>query len=188
MEVILIESVMGLGRPGDQVKVKDGYARNYLFPGAKAVPVSADVMRNLGKLKQRAQEEERAMLSSMEEIKAKLDGQILEIAARATEEGHLFGSVTDKDVQAALESAGWNLPPRCVRMDHLKEAGEAEVEVHLYGEISAQVKVSVVPVDQDGNVIETGGSQAEEGAAEGEGESDTEGETEAPADENASTT
>ena len=50
------------------------------------------------------------------------------------------------------------------------------------------MKVSVVPVDQDGNVIETGGSQAEEGAAEGEGESDTEGETEAPADENASTT
>jgi large subunit ribosomal protein L9 len=155
MEVVLIESVFGLGRPGDQVKVKSGYARNYLFPHAKAVPVSADVMRNLGKLKERADEEERAMISSMEELRAKLAGTVVEITARATEEGHLFGSVTDKDIQSVLARDGWSLPPRSVRLEgHVKEAGDTTVEVHLYGEISADIQVRVVPVDGDGNPID----------------------------------
>ena len=152
MELILLETVEGLGRPGDQVTVRPGYARNYLLPRRKAVQVSADVMRNLSKLKAKAEAEERAMISTMEDLAKRISGFQVQIPARATEEGHLFGSVTDKDVHAALGVAGWTLPLRAVRMAaHLKEAGLAEVALHLHGEITATIKVEVVPVDAEGN-------------------------------------
>jgi len=155
MELILLESVEGLGRPGDQIKVRAGYARNYLLPRRKAVPVSADVLRNLSKLKAKAEAEERATVSTMEELARRIGGFKLQIPARATEEGHLFGSVTDKDVHAGLLAAGWTLPLRAVRLEsHLKDAGLAEVPLHLYGEITATIQVEVVPVDAEGNRIE----------------------------------
>ncbi|HVQ26211.1 MAG TPA: 50S ribosomal protein L9 [Planctomycetota bacterium] len=154
MELILLETVEGLGRPGDQVKVRPGYARNFLLPTHKAVPVSADVLRNLSKLKAKAEAEERAMVSTMEELAKRIAGFQVQIPARATEEGHLFGSVTDKDVHAALGAAGWTLPLRAVRLAaHLKDAGIAEVPLHLHGEITATIKVEVLPVDAEGNRI-----------------------------------
>lgn len=167
MDLILLESVEGLGRPGDQVKVKSGYGRNFLLPAGMAVPVSADALRGIGKLKQKADAEERAMLSSMEEMGQKIAGVEVEISSRATMEGHLFGSVTEKDVHAAFVAAGWQLPARAVRMEtHLKECGPADVLLHLYGEITAEVKVVVVPVDAEGVRIELDSDEAE--AAEGE--------------------
>ena len=154
MELILLETVEGLGRPGDQVKVRSGYARNFLLPKRKAVPVSADVLRNLSKLKAKAEAEERAMVSTMEDLAKRISGFQVQIPARATEEGHLFGSVTDKDVHAALGAAGWTLPLRAVRLAmHPKHAGIAEVPLHLHGEITATVKVEVVRVDAEANKI-----------------------------------
>jgi large subunit ribosomal protein L9 len=161
MELILLQSVEGLGRPGDQVRVKSGYGRNYLMPYGKAVPLSADALRGIGKLKARAEEEERALLTTMEELVQKLSGFVVKITARATEEGHLFGSVTDKDVMAALAAAGWHqLPSRAVRMpSHIKEAGVTEVTLHLYGTLTAAVQVDVVAVDSEGNVIDIGAAR-----------------------------
>jgi large subunit ribosomal protein L9 len=168
MELILLQSVEGLGRPGDQVKVRDGYARNFLLPKGKAVPLSANALRGLSKLKQKADEEEKALLSTMEELAKKLEGTVLKINARATEEGHLFGSVTERDVHAALTTAGWNVPTRSVRMlSHLKQSGMADVPLHLHGSIVTTVKVEVVPVDVEGNIIDVVAppSQAEAPAA-----------------------
>jgi large subunit ribosomal protein L9 len=154
MELILLETVEGLGRPGDQVKVRAGYARNFLVPQGKAVPVSADVLRNLSKLKAKAEAEERAVVSTMADLAQRIAGFQVQIMARATEEGHLFGSVTDKDVHAALATAGWTMPLRAVRLAaHLKDAGVAEVPLHLHGDITATIKVEVVPVDAEGNRI-----------------------------------
>ena len=155
MQLILLESVDGLGRPGDQVRVKSGYARNFLLPRGKAVPVSADALRSLGKLKLKAEAEERAMISSMQELGQKIAGAAVSIQARATEEGHLFGSVGDKDIQAALVAAGWEVPARAVRLAApFKEAGAYEVDLHLHGTITASVSVTVVPINAEGNVIE----------------------------------
>jgi len=155
MELILLQSVEGLGHPGDQVKVRDGYARNFLMPRGKAVPVSPDALRGLSKLKKRAEEEEKALLSTMEQLAAKIAGTQVQITARATEEGHLFGSVTERDVHHALTAAGWQLPLRAVRLvAHLKEAGTTDVELHLHGTITAVVKIEVLPVDAEGNRIE----------------------------------
>ena len=155
MELILLQSVEGLGHPGDQVKVRDGYARNFLLPHGKAVPVSPNALRGLTKLKKKAEEEEKALLSTMEQLAAKIAGTVVQITARATEEGHLFGSVTERDVHHALTAAGWQLPARAVRLAaHLKEAGTTDVELHLHGAIMTTVKVEVVPVDAEGNTIE----------------------------------
>ena len=186
MEVILLQSVEGLGRPGDQVKVKSGYGRNFLLPYGKAVPVSADALRGIGKLKARAEEEERQMLSSMEELAGKLAGFVVKLTARATEEGHLFGSVTDKDVSGALAAAGWHqLPARAVRMPaHIKEAGITEVTLHLHGNITAAVQVDVVAVDGEGNVIDISAARATATAERAEADLAAEAEAEA-APENA---
>jgi large subunit ribosomal protein L9 len=189
MELILLQSVEGLGHPGDQVKVRAGYARNFLMPKGKAVPVSPDALRGLSKLKKRAEEEEKALLSTMEQLAAKIAGAQVQITARATEEGHLFGSVTERDVHHALTAAGWQLPLRAVRLAaHLKEAGTTEVELHLHGNITAVVKVEVQPVDADGNRIEVVAATAAAAAPqEAPAEDDEIDEVEAEADKPAKT-
>ncbi len=166
MELILLQSVDGLGRPGDQVKVKSGYARNFLLPHGKAVALSANALRGIAKLKARADEEERELLTSMDELAKKVTGFSVKIPARATDEGHLFGSVTDKDVMAALAVAGWQLPARAVRMpNHIKDAGITEVTLHLHGTITATVNIDVVPMDGEGNVIDVGAARVASAAA-----------------------
>jgi large subunit ribosomal protein L9 len=181
MELILLQSVEGLGRPGDQVKVKSGYARNYLLPYGKAVALSANALRGISKLKARADEEERQLLSTMDELGKKIEGFTVKITARATEEGHLFGSVTDKDVASALAAAGWHLPARAVRMPaHLKDAGIADVTLHLHGEIVATVKVDVVPMDGEGNVIDISAARA--AAAEASRAADAQTDFDVPAE------
>jgi len=155
MKLLLLESVDGLGRPGDQVNVKNGYARNFLLPGRKAVKATGDSLRMLDSLRRKAEEEDRIMISSMEELAQKLKGTEVTVHARATEDGHLFGSVTEKDVHLALTAAGWEVEQRMVRMTaHLKDAGVEEIEMHLYGEISVSISVKVVAVDLDGSVID----------------------------------
>ena len=172
MKLILLESVEGLGRPGDEVKVKDGYARNYLLPERKALRLSADSLRMRGKLVLKAEEEERALISSMDELRAKITGQRFEITARATEEGHLFGSVTEKDIHAAMVAASWDVPLRAVRLTtHIKEAGDHDVTLHLHGEITAGINITVVPVGAEGLPIEVVEDEPEETPDEGDDES-----------------
>lgn len=156
LEVILLEKVGGLGVPGDQVRVKPGFALNFLLPQGKAERVNPDVLRRLPALKEKAEREESVLVASMEELAQKLDGTAVKIEARSTEEGHLFGSVTEKEITAALVSEGWDgLPDRAIRLEeHIKEAGDFEALAHLYGEIEAAIKVTVVPVDAEGNIIE----------------------------------
>ena len=83
MKLLLLESVDGLGRPGDQVSVKDGYARNFLMPKRLAVKATKDALRMLDSLRRKADEEERAMISSMEELALKLKGAEVSVEARA---------------------------------------------------------------------------------------------------------
>ncbi|MDG2148099.1 MAG: 50S ribosomal protein L9 [Planctomycetota bacterium] len=182
MKLILLESVEGLGRPGDQVNVKNGFARNYLLPERKAVVLTEDSLRMLGKLKVKAEEEERAMISSMEELAVKLRGLHVEVMARATEEGHLFGSVTEKDIHGAIVAAGWDVAQRAIRLPmHLKDSGVHEVALHLYGDITESITVEVVPIDMEGTRIESLGAEGESaGDAEDESARGEEGDGEAP--------
>ncbi len=180
MKLLLLESVAGLGRPGDQVNVKDGYARNFLLPQRQAVRLTDDSLRMLGSLNRKADEEERAMISSMEELAAKIKGTLVSVEARATDEGHLFGSVTEKDIHLALVAAGWEVEQRMVRMElHIKESGETEVALHLHGEIIVPITVNVVPLDMDGLVIDLSDPEVleEDEGEDGEGDEADAGET-----------
>lgn len=148
MEVILKEDVPKLGSIGDVVRVKPGFARNYLLP--RGMAVSAD-RRNLKALEheKRVAGEKRAREQRKSETVAKqLSGIRLSIAAKAGEEGRLFGSVTNIDVERALQDQGIAVDRRRIRLDEpIKQLGDFAIDVTLPLGVVAQISLSVVAED-----------------------------------------
>lgn len=147
MEVILLQKIENLGALGDKVKVRPGYARNFLIPQGKAKYATA---ANLAEFEARRAELEKAAaeaLAQAEADKAKLDGVSVSISAQAGTEGKLFGSVGTQDIAEALTAAtGVTIEKRQVRMPEgpVRQAGEYEFEVHLHTDVDATIKVVVV--------------------------------------------
>ena len=145
MQVILLEKVTNLGNLGDVVKVKDGFARNYLIPHGKAKRATE---ANLKAFEARRAELEKAQaetLARAQERGAKLDGLTLQIVQKAGPDGHLFGSVTNADVADALAKAGHTVDKRAIELeDHIKQLGKYDVPVRFHGGVFATVKVWVV--------------------------------------------
>lgn len=146
MQVILMEKVVNLGNLGDVVKVKDGYARNFLIPQGKAKRATQD---NLKAFEARRAELEKAQadaLAKAQERAAKLDGLTLQITQKAGVDGRLFGSVTNYDIVEALEKQGHEVERSQVRMPQgpFKQVGEYELEVALHSDVTATIKVSVL--------------------------------------------
>ncbi|HDP88652.1 MAG TPA: 50S ribosomal protein L9 [Thioalkalivibrio sp.] len=146
MEVILLEKIENLGGLGDKVKVRAGYARNYLIPQAKAKYATAE---NVAEFEARRAELEKAAaeaLAAAETRKAKVDGLEVTITAASGSEGKLFGSVGTQDIADAITAAaGVEVEKREVRMPEgpVRQAGEYEFEVHLHSDVDALVKVIV---------------------------------------------
>jgi large subunit ribosomal protein L9 len=146
MEVILLEKIANLGELGQVVKVKDGYARNYLIPHGKAKRATE---ANLKAFEARRAELEKAQaetLARAQERGAKLDGLTLQIVQKAGPDGHLFGSVTNYDIVEALEKLGHSIERSQVRMPAgpLKQVGEFPIEVQLHTDVVATVNVAVL--------------------------------------------
>jgi large subunit ribosomal protein L9 len=151
MELILLQKVRNLGTLGDKVNVKPGYGRNYLLPQGKAVRVNA---ANLAAFEQRRAEYEakaNAMLTDAEARKAKLDGATVTIAAHASAEGKLFGSVGPRDIAEALAAAGHEVHKNEVILGEgpLRNVGEYDVAIHLHADVHTTVKVIVVSDKSD---------------------------------------
>ncbi|GAB4152491.1 MAG: 50S ribosomal protein L9 [Planctomycetota bacterium] len=145
MELLLNQDVEHLGRVGDVVKVKPGYARNYLLPKGLAVMVTKTNLAQIEKARARAFAEEQHRIGSLKELAQKLTETSVTIEGRANEEGHLFGSVGPAQIAAALRAKGLPIEDRQVRLDaHLKEIGVFDVAIHLHQTIDASVKVWVV--------------------------------------------
>lgn len=144
MEVILLERVAKLGQMGDTVRVKDGYARNFLLAGGKALRATeANKARFEG---QRAQLETRNLESKNEAaaIAEKLTGQIFVIIRQAGETGHLYGSVSPRDIADAITAGGFSVNRnQIVLRTPIKSIGLHEVPVHLHPEIVAAITVNV---------------------------------------------
>jgi len=146
MQVILLEKIVNLGGLGDVVKVKDGYARNYLIPHGKAkraTPV------NVAEFEQRRGELERAQadaLAKAQEKAAKLDGLMLQVTQKAGVDGKLFGSVTNVDVSEALKVQGFDIPKAAIRMPQgpLKTVGDHPLKIALHADVVVTVTVSVL--------------------------------------------
>lgn len=152
MNVILTENVKGLGNMGEVVKVKPGYARNFLLPNKLAVEAND---RNLNELEHhRRQLGRKAEKLSQEAaaVKNRIEAVECVLAHRAGEEGKLFGSVTSMELEAALAAKGIQVDRRKILLDHpIKTLGSHEVEIKLNAGVSATFKVSVVAAGEADN-------------------------------------
>jgi len=145
MDIILLEDFEGLGAKGSVIKVKPGYARNYLLPRKLAIP-AGDKAANLYKelLRQSDLRDQKRILEAKAEA-AKLDGVEINIPAQANEEDTLFGSITNSDVADALKKAGHNVDKRKIELEeHIKQLGRYEVPVRFHAGVTATVRVWVV--------------------------------------------
>ncbi len=146
MQIILLEKVVNLGNLGDLVKVKDGYARNFLIPQGKAKRATPVALKEF---EAKRAELEKAAADKFDAAKAlaeKLEGVLVTIARKAGVDGRLFGSVTNYDIAEGLAKLGFDIEKSAVRMPAgpLKMIGESTLEVSLHTDVLAQVKVQIV--------------------------------------------
>ena len=146
MQVILLEKIANVGNLGDVVKVREGYARNFLIPQGKAKRATPE---NLQAIEARRAELEKAASEKLAQAQAqaeKLEGSILRVVQKAGVDGRLFGSVTNADVVDALKAQGITIEKSMVRMPSgpLKQVGEHPVSVVLHTDVTAHVTVAIV--------------------------------------------
>jgi large subunit ribosomal protein L9 len=144
VQIILSEEVTNLGRPGDVVKVKAGYARNYLLPRKLAVEANSKNLRAFEHEKRIALLKREALQQKAVGLRARIEGLTIIIGARAGEEGKLFGSVTNIDIERALREKGVEVDRRRIQLpEPIKQLGEFTVPVKLSAEVDAQLKLTV---------------------------------------------
>jgi large subunit ribosomal protein L9 len=143
---MLIQSVDHLGKSGEVVEVKPGYANNYLLPQGLAIIATDHHKRMVEKHKAKLAEIEQKRLAGLKDLAVELAKQSLNIEANANEEGHLYGSVGATEIVAALKANGFNVTSDQIKLQGvLKELGLYTVKVQLHQDITAEVKVWVVP-------------------------------------------
>jgi large subunit ribosomal protein L9 len=146
MQIILLEKVVNLGNLGDIVKVKDGYARNFLIPSGQARRATE---ANKAQFEARRMELEKAAALKLAQAQAqgeKMTGMVVKLTQKAGVDGRLFGSVTNQDIADALTKQGFALAKAQVRMPHgpIKTVSESSVSVSLHTDVSVEITVSVL--------------------------------------------
>lgn len=146
MQVILLEKIVNLGSLGDVVKVKEGFARNYLIPNGKAKRATP---QNLADFEQRRADLEKTQadaLAGAQSHAAKLDGLMVQITQKAGVDGKLFGSVSNVDISDALKGQGLEVPKAAIRMPQgpLKQVGDHPIKIALHADVVVTVTVSVL--------------------------------------------
>ncbi|HEY1327527.1 MAG TPA: 50S ribosomal protein L9 [Casimicrobiaceae bacterium] len=146
MQVILLEKITNVGNLGDVVKVKDGFARNFLIPQGKAKRATPE---NLEAIEERRAELEKAAnekLTGAQQIAEQLEGKSIQVTQKAGVDGRLFGSVTNADIVEALKGQGFKIEKSMVRLPEgpLKHVGDHSVTVALHSDVTAHVTVTVV--------------------------------------------
>lgn len=151
VQLLLIQNVEHLGKQGEVVEVRPGYANNYLLPQGLATIATDHHRRMVEKHRARLAEIEKARLADLRKQSEDISKQSITIEANANDEGHLYGSVGANDIAAALKQAGFNITPDQVRLEGpLKELGLYTVKIHLHAEIETDLKVWVVPTATEG--------------------------------------
>jgi large subunit ribosomal protein L9 len=154
LQVILTESVAGLGKPGDVVRVATGYARNFLIPRSLGVTATDKNKRRYeGQLVARRRADAQT-LSDAEEAARQFEGVTCIIAANAGEGGRLFGSVTSSDIADVLATKGFTIDRRRIQLEEsIREVGKHSVDIRLHSEITVTIQVEVIrtePVEAEG--------------------------------------
>ena len=145
MQIILLEKIVNLGNLGDIVKVKDGYARNFLIPTGAARRATAAAKAEFEAKRAELEKAAAAKLAAAQELSEKLNGSSVKITQKAGVDGRLFGSITNADIAEELTKAGFAVNKSQVRMPNnpIKTVGDATVVVALHTDVSAEVSVSV---------------------------------------------
>ena len=146
MEVILREHVDNLGRRGEIVKVAEGYARNYLLPRKLALPVNENNKRQIERERKLAEARDMEEKAGAEAVATRLTQVELEIPRRVGENDTLYGSVTSQDIAHALKDKGFDIDKRKIVLpEPLKALGETTIPVKIHRDVTAQIRVKVVP-------------------------------------------
>ena len=146
MQVILLEKVVNLGQLGDVVKVKNGYARNFLVPHGKAKRATPENLAEFEKRRADLEKQQSDILVQAQARADKLNGMMVQITQKAGVDGKLFGSVTNIDISDALKVQGFEVAKGEIRMPDgpLKQIGDHELTVALHSDVTATIKVSVL--------------------------------------------
>jgi len=150
MKVLLCEDIDRLGWLGDVVEVKTGYARNYLLPQGLAKVANEASIRAIAEEKARRAEQRKLDGKRLEEAVKAIEGAEAVVAAKANEQGHLFGSVNERQIAANLREQGFEVRDEIVQLpEHIKEIGTHSVTLKFRDDLTATVNVVVVPEQQD---------------------------------------
>ena len=146
MQVILMEKVGKLGNLGDVVKVKDGYARNFLIPQGKARRATEANLKAFESRRGELEKAQQAQLAKAQERGGKLEGFMLQITQKAGVDGRLFGSVTNYDIVEALQKQGHEVERAQIRMPQgpLKQVGDYPIQIALHTDVAVTITVSVL--------------------------------------------
>ena len=146
MQVILMEKVTNLGNLGDIVKVKDGYARNYLIPQKKAKRATPENIAEFERRRAELERQQAEKLAAAQALASRLEGITVQITRKAGEDGRLFGSVTNIDIAEGLQQLGYDIPRAQILMPQglIKSVGETELEIALHTDVRVTIKVSVL--------------------------------------------
>ena len=180
MKIILKEDIIGLGYKNAVVEVKSGYGRNYLIPQGKGVIASPSALKVLAEnLRQQAHKIE-ALKAAAQKRAAQLEGVVIEVAAKVSSTGQLYGSVNAATVSQELAKKGIEVDRKIITMRDIKNVGEYEAQVHFFKDVEVRVPVKVFAEGKEEEPVQAEAAPAE---VEAEVEASVEEEEEAPAAE-----
>lgn len=144
MKVIMLKNIDKVGKQGEVVSVKRGFARNYLTPRGLAIYATPTNMKNLSVIQSKMQEEEQKLLAEMKKLAEIIAAANLVFVRKLDEHGSMFGSVSENDIVHALQQQGITLHKSNLVMDkHFKEIGEFSVPVHLHKEVNSTLNIKI---------------------------------------------
>ncbi len=145
MQIILLEKIVNLGALGDVVKVKDGYARNYLIPSGRARRATATAVAEFEARRAELEKAAAEKLAASQAVGEKIGGLVVTLSQKAGVDGRLFGSITNQDIAAQLVKQGFEVSKAQVRMPNgpLKAVGEYTVSVSLHTDVNIELSVKV---------------------------------------------
>jgi len=164
MEVILLEKIDNLGGIGDRVRVKSGFARNFLIPQGKATMATAGNIEKFEKIRADLEAKAAAEVDAAKARAASIEGKVLTIQVQSGSEGRLFGSVGTIDIAEAFESMGVEVERSEIRMPEgpLRVVGEHVIEIHLHTDVNVEVKVVLEGQEVEGVVDDSDDEAREE--------------------------
>ncbi len=143
MKVILIKDVAGLGQQGDVKEVASGYARNFLFPKNLAEAATDEKIKLVQEKKAKAAKEAEFDLANTQKLAQRLEGQTVEISAKASNEGTLYAAVSPAKIAKVLQTKGIEIKKQQIKAEHIKEIGEHEISIELSHGLEATITLII---------------------------------------------